>query len=196
MTSDSPRYERLSAIVSQIALVASITVFITFTYRVVQHAMSQRATSGIPAERPDESRRIFHPAGFSIVRPELWKSEVVSNRNPPDEGSIKLRSPFNVRPGASLDVVKLASEPALHGHAEEIRFQGQPARLTRKNLEDPGHFTVELTFSRDASFWLLRYQLHHDQHAIPERMWEYMETFSPHPLEKNVPGDGNGQGPQ
>ncbi|SIO58226.1 hypothetical protein SAMN05444166_5598 [Singulisphaera sp. GP187] len=111
MTSDSPRHERLLAVISQIALVASITVFLTFCYRVVQHAMPRRATSGIPVERPDERRRVFHPTGFSLIRPEFWESAIVWDKAHPDEGGIKLWSPSNVKPEATLDVAKLTTEP-------------------------------------------------------------------------------------
>lgn len=200
MTSDSTQHDRLSAIVSQIALIAAITVLVTFLYRVVQHAMHRNGISAIPIERPDEERRIFHPAGFSMIRPEFWESEVVLDPDHSGEGGIKLRSPSQIKPGATLEVVKLASEPTLRGQVQEVLFQGQPARLsmTHRKAEDgeqPGQFTVELAFSRNNSYWLFRYDLQREQQTIPPRLWEYLETFSSRDPGRPKAGAGDASNP-
>lgn len=195
MTFDSPRHERLASIVSHVALIASITVFITFIYRIAEHSLHRRATSAIPTERPNEGRRIFHPTGFSIIRPEFWKSKIIEDRDHPGLGGIKLWSPSDLSPGASLEVAKLISEPTPQAHAHEVQFQGQPAWLTithhdQEDFEQPGQLTVELTFSRDNSYWLVRYDLQRDQQAIPKRVWEYMETFLSRVPKRKPSGNG------
>lgn len=183
MTFDSPAHERLFSALSQIALVASISLCLTFVYRVVQHTMYGNSTSSLPVERPSEKRRVFHPAGFSIIRPKFWEAKVVQDQEHPDEGDIRLWSPAHVRPGITLVISKLKREPLLLSRSEDVKFQGQPAQLAlthhpEEDFEHPGQLTAELAFERANAHWLFRCNMVRDQQSLPKRLWEYMETFS------------------
>lgn len=198
MTSDILHHGRVSAFLSQAALAASIVILGTFVYRVVQHALAPGARSGIPVERPNETRRVVHPAGFSIIRPEYWTAEIVTA--PDGQGEIILWSPADTQPSARLSIVKLGAngDPSLPGKIKEIIFQGRPARMSlthhkEVSLEFPAQLTAKLVFSRDDANWLFRYDLFLDRHSIPKAMWNYLETFSSRP-QKNTPAPGDQPG--
>lgn len=190
MTSDIPWQGRVAAFMYQLALVASITVLAVFVYRVVQHALSRHAASGIPVERPEAKRRVFHPAGFSIVSPEYWTPELIAGAGAGARDEIILWSPADAQPNARLSVLKLDDEGndadpelVLGGKSREVRFQGRPARMAvthrdEVSLEFPAQLTVELAFVRDDAVWRLRYDLFLNRRSIPTRMWDYLETFS------------------
>src|SRR5207249_3545868 len=133
------------------------------------------AASAIPEEPPDETLRVTHPDGFSIVRPRNWKGKVLGKGPDPQYPAIQLSlSEGRAAKGvARLDVLQLREEPKFGDQAPHIQFQGRPARLTAERqpavpLDSPGELTASIAFERDGAWWLITYYLFRDRDSVPE----------------------------
>ncbi len=170
-----------------LAVVGTIALFLP---TLVRRTLPRVLATAIPDERPSEEYRIFHPDGFSIVRPKSWESSLGWGGIDTVE-RIELVSPPGQKPNGFLTIAKLAEKPSLQGPVREIQFQGRPAQMTlvRRPVEwweHTGQLTVMFAFERDDSWWLLRYYLFRQQESVPDIMWKYFETFSPRFLAKPV----------
>lgn len=141
---------------------------------------------GLPVEPPREERRVFHPSGFSIVRPANWESKVGVGGDSGMADGIELASPNRRKPQAVVLVVKYASKPAIRGRVLESQFQGCPALMTIERrpamfLDYPGHLRVQIAFERGGAWFEIRYSLFEDAPVIPSLMWDYLNSFSTNP---------------
>ncbi len=134
---------------------------------------------GVPTERPDESNRVLHPLGFSIIVPPHWE---VTLR----EGPELFASPRELLPGRYIAGITLARYGKMKPSQEDesdfhaVRFQGQPAFertkvvLTRRSRRILAH---NLIFQRGGEWYSLEYQLPGNRESLPQIMQTYFNTF-------------------
>src|SRR5689334_17878111 len=126
-----PDPRTLRSILASLASIVIITMINVFVFlaacRTTQHLP---VASGVPDEPPRQECRVFHPAGYSIVRPRFWDSKVSWLASDIRQGGIFLESPCYNFPHASLMVAKVATKPDLSGEIRDIQFQGRPALMT------------------------------------------------------------------
>lgn len=192
MRSGALNSSRLTALIVQVVGIALVAAVGFYLMKKVCDAQPRYSISGIPAEPPTEAHRVFHPSGFSVVRPAYWESSVGWKvTDGVVEGGIDLWSPPGVKPVANLSIQKLVQRPRLAGPIRAHPFQDEPAEMAVERrpavwMDYPGMLTVEIAFRRDGSWWLLRYRLFRECESIPEVMSQYVETFSSRsPLEPN-----------
>lgn len=135
----------------------------------------------VPLEPPDESRRLFHPDGFSIVMPPNWETPPWALRSG-ETLTMWPRKPFPSRGGTSINVFQLKAPPKLDGRSETI-FQNKPAFENRAvlhdwQLDDPYDLSeYGLVFERGGSSYRIIYQFGAIHEEVPEMIRRYLETF-------------------
>jgi hypothetical protein len=183
MNSDGQMSNKVATILLQGAGIVLFGAVGFFVLKSVRSSQPRIPDAAIPQELPREEYRVFHPGGFSIVRPAYWDSKVGWSDGGAWVGGIELVSPYWEKPTSMVMIAGLRSRPRLRGQVRSIQFQGHPAQMTVERRPDewgehPGQLTVELAFERDSSWWLLRYYLFREQQDVPDVMWKYFETFS------------------
>ena len=139
----------------------------------------------IPNAMPVESNRIVHPAGFSIVNPENWKSKLVASSDPflPPGIFISPRSTrVSRRHGASLQVTQPPKDRIDIDGFSETEFQGQIAykRLVTRSgsfMDDPPAMSYTLCFQRDGDWFEIRYSIYSAHDDLPDMIASYIDTF-------------------
>jgi hypothetical protein len=140
-----------------------------------------RGPSGdpIPEEPPDESNRIQHPAGFSVVVPPNWDAS--------DRGSLILtpKSPgrYARRSRALLVISPIGRDrpPELESMAPSV-FQGQVAyermKVVRKDtFDDPPLSEYQLYLQRDGNWYLVTYSIAEVRTTLPAMVRRYIGTL-------------------
>ena len=139
----------------------------------------------IPNAMPVESNRIVHPAGFSIVNPENWKSKLVASSDPflPPGIFISPRSTrVSRRYGASLQVTQPPKDRIDIDGFSETEFQGQIAykRIATRSgsfMDDPPAMSYTLCFQRDGDWFKIRYSIYSSHDDLPDMIASYIDTF-------------------
>ena len=83
---------------------------------------------------PDESRRVRHPAGFSIVHPQGWGGSLTYAGGAVPDG-IRLAPERVTGRQTSITVARLARAPKLADSAKQVTFQDKPAWATPTQLK-------------------------------------------------------------
>lgn len=92
--------------------------------------------------RPDEARRLKHPAGFSIIQPQGWGGTVTyRTRNGPD--GMRLAPERVAGRQTVITVVRLPRAPKLDPAAKEVTFQDKPAWATFKQFRRDAEYRLE-----------------------------------------------------
>jgi len=149
----------------------------------------------IPDQEPSEERRVYTPAGISIVRPPGW--EVAIHREDGwSDGVIMLRFPEAF--SASLFVRWSPKEIEREADSREIEFLGQPAWLKVERQapnpwyfgsvrreggqrESRGYLQAILVTSRGARWISLDFSCFGDHPEIPPMIWKYLESLECRP---------------
>ncbi len=140
----------------------------------------------IPHSRPNESNRIFHPKGFSIIKPPKWTKHIMSSDEPHIQ-TISLypegRQPKH-SPGISVGL--LEHKPESLGSYTETTFQGAPAFhkvYPGLSHETKAYVEFSLLFERSGHWFGIHYAKPDDSSKppslkdIPSRILEYLDTF-------------------
>jgi hypothetical protein len=145
-----------------------------------------RLSYWIPHSPPTESNRVFHPKGFSIIKPPRWTQHVVST----DELNIQTISLYpegrqpKHSPGIRVALMNHRPE-SLDGYMQTT-FQGTPAHH-RLGLglshETKAYIEYSLLFERSGQWFAIAYFKPDDSPKnpslkdIPARILEYLDTF-------------------
>ena len=135
----------------------------------------------IPTEQPDESRRLHHPDGFSIVMPPNWETPPWALRSG-ESLTMWPRKPYPSKGGTSINVFRLQRPPDFESLSTTI-FQGQPAYehkavLHNWQLDDQYDLSeYALTFERFGSWYRIIYQFGAIRGEVPEMIRRYLETL-------------------
>jgi hypothetical protein len=137
----------------------------------------------IPADLPDESNRVRHPQGFSIVLPRNWN--VVADDFDHSTASIigTPRMSIPVRAPVGISVIRLGpDEPDLSTGFHPVEFQGMPA-LERQAVrpissEHGPQFTYDLVFRREGCWYRVGYDHPGQIQSLPDVVRQYLLTFT------------------
>lgn len=141
-----------------------------------------RGPSGdpIPKQQPNESNRIRHPAGFSIVVPPNWVSRVNGSifMAPVSSGRYARRSK------ALINVANLGHDrPSGLESLRQTTSFGQEAyegmKVVRSWTIDDGAWSeYELFLRHGADWYLVTYGIAEERTTLPDMIREYINTLS------------------
>lgn len=181
----SPTWRGLAATI----LIGLFPGLILFSWlRSVDQSDPNALAGGIPVEPPREEYRVFHPSGFSIIRPSAWDSKTGVGSGVGEADGVKLASPHQRKPQAVMFIIKYTVKPEIgvRGRVREIQFQGRPALMAVEHrpaefMEHPGRLTAEIAFEREDAWFLIRYFIFREEKDMPTIMWSYLNSFSTNP---------------
>lgn len=149
-------------------LVVAAIVVIAFVY------MNFRAD--VPAA--DESRRVRHPAGFSIIVPPEWHTELLYPPKSPDTIWAVPEKTESVVGG--LWAVKYASKPDFRTSGRKAlvpgEFQGQPAWVS-EDLQGKKTRSRTYLFERDGAWYAVILTRPSVEAVMGQRWTEYVNSF-------------------
>ena len=130
----------------------------------------------IPDEPPDEGRRVYNEAGFSIISPPNWTAR---NRT----GIIHLtpKQVFDGRSQAGIVVSLHQEKPGEGSEFSEVEFLGRPARLKverrRSTFDDPALTTWTFQFQHTGEWVEVSYFIAESHENLPAPAKQYLETL-------------------
>lgn len=167
---------------AQLLVVALILVpIIGLVVPVVRDARGPRGDP-VPTQPPDETNRIHHPLGFSIVVPPCWDHRIGF-----DGGPLMLApqtpGPDARRSRALIVVTPLGRHrPQDLGSLQPTSFDGHPAlegmRVVRPWSFDDGAWSEYSLYLKRAGVWYeVRYGIAAEQTHLPSAVRRYLETL-------------------
>lgn len=130
---------------------------------------------------PDESLRMRHPDGYSIVGPKDWVGTILQTGNKVKRPMLKFVPDENVGVQPSLLVSKderpyeLPGGKKVRENARTIQFQGQPA--TFYDGDEQNAWMYVLDFKRGDDFYRISLKLAVRDDVLNGMWWKYFETF-------------------
>jgi hypothetical protein len=185
---------------SRIWIGAILALLVLLYVLVVIWSEHQRATrvEALNREQPVEENRVFHPAGFSIIKPRNWLDRVYSL---PEETPLNKIAVFASRGRYTdmyhvrripVDLVdqddqrsllrELLSATLSELEPKEVVFQNRPA-IQRLGLhkgagfEDPAYSYGAIHFLRGGMWYEIRFTLMGTFSETPPGLWRFFETF-------------------
>jgi hypothetical protein len=131
----------------------------------------------IPEEPPEEYRRVYHPAGFSIVAPRNWEACVRS-----DLGLY----PMSTRAGRSKAWIKVQhvgwSPPPDLKAMRVVKFLGQEAYETMSvvredSFDDPAWSEYRMYFQHEGRWYEIEYGVAEERTELPPIVRSYLNTL-------------------
>lgn len=168
--------ERMSAAWTK--LIIMLAVVMACVYGVVLFSSNRLG-------RPDESRRVHHPDGFSIIAPRGFDSWVRLRDATRARSLIELAPQTTVGESNSFFVVDWRSEePELEG--KSVTFQGQPATASEKL--DGKVFVFVMKFQRDGRWFVMSYKRPTADPILDGPWRAFLDSFRVEkPVELNLP---------
>lgn len=134
-----------------------------------------------PIGRPAESRRLSHPAGFSIVVPEGWERHLIERTNGRGADSIAMLPEKAVGAPGFLKAIKLPTTPTeadlSKGNYSQGLVAGKPVWMRETEQKDTKEHTRSVIFERDGNWFeiLIRRPI---SESLDSGAWQaYIETF-------------------
>lgn len=139
-----------------------------------------------PARPPDESMRVWHPEGFSVICPEHWLLRIQRGAPGLLLPEIVLSSP---RQSLFWQTTRLPNRPVIDAGFRSFRFQGRNAWMKQSvvpgvALDRPREMRTHIVFQRGNAWYAIVLAIYGDYEEIPRMLWSYLESF----LEKVDPG--------
>ncbi len=129
---------------------------------------------------PDESRRVRHPDGFSIIGPQEWVGSILQTG--------KVRQPMlrfvpEVNMGIQPSLLAIRSDKPfelpggkdVRENARPTQFQGQPATYYSGNEQNAWMFVLD--FQRGSDHFRISLKLPVPDDVHKSVWWTYFETF-------------------
>jgi len=141
----------------------------------------------IPVTSPDESNRIVHPEGFSMISPPGWEittgeSQMILGVSRPS--SHKYSSFTIYKSPIKHDSKSLDDYDELPKGVSEIEFNDHPAYWF--HIPKDGVYSASLLFKENGFQWeISSYYRGDNTEELPEIFWDYLRTFRSDPVEKN-----------
>jgi hypothetical protein len=185
-------------------LIAAALVVLLVFCELIGIWSERRAATRIEAlskEHAVEANRVFHPRGFSIIRPANWVHRVYDDPEDPEETSLnricvwassgRYTDTFHVQRirCVSLDqdldaalLRKMESIVLAELEPKEVLFQKQRA-IVRLGVhdgggsEDPTYTYGAVHFRRGEMWYEIRFHLLGTFTEIPSGLWQFFETF-------------------
>lgn len=137
---------------------------------------------------PDESRRLRHPAGFSIVYPQGWGG-TVGYAQGAAPNSIRLAPERVTGRQTSIAVTRSTRAPKLADTAKATTFQDRPAWATMTQFKRDATYRVD--FERDGAWYAVVLSAPVEQKWESDPLMTYARTFRTeatiHPATAAVP---------
>lgn len=146
-------------------------------------------TPWFPDGHPNESHRVNHPAGFSMVAPEGWLPEVFDERESVSEyhrpNGIQFWPTKDRRyhPGFSVNQHTEKPMRALEGAKESV-FQGKPSWKVERRADGASKYdAMQIIFERGTNWYVIDFFMPEGciapQDKLPPNEFEaYFDTFS------------------
>lgn len=163
--------------------ISSVLFFVL--YPAVQMARNPKGPHGkiIPTVPPEESRRVAHHTGLSIVVPINW--DVVRSSLPGDLTELRIAARGSpVARGTSI--ISISEHPPPHDRVPSdcvpVVFQQYPAHermsvLRHSSFDDPASSRYDLYVDRDGQWWRIYVLLAGAFTTLPDELREYVETI-------------------
>ncbi|MCA9111490.1 MAG: hypothetical protein KDA52_16170 [Planctomycetaceae bacterium] len=138
----------------------------------------------IPEDSPDEFRRVYSPAGFSIIQPPNWDFRHgygVTEGQP--EIRLMMRSNSLVRLKTSISVWPIDDFDPSRSQLNRGTFQGEPAYVQpmgiyrEDSFDDPAWSVYEATFERNGRWYQVSYGINEERTEVPPVVMKYLESF-------------------
>jgi len=147
----------------------------------------------VPSIGPEESNRVWHPDGFSIVLPSGWGASVqeqtkflpASINAGPKRSKIAGSLGLSYRQSPSISVMRYRSKPVWpFDQAEQWGYQDQPSwRVLSSSGAEYGYVSLDIVFSRRSDWFRVLVNMPHGYgdgvrgDVIPKIFEQYLESF-------------------
>ncbi|MCA9095006.1 MAG: hypothetical protein KDA68_16080 [Planctomycetaceae bacterium] len=175
-----------------------LAVLFTGSFLLWSHSVSRPTPLWIPTTPPDETRRVTHPDGYSIVIDSTWRTDLKNDLSIGQRNSLRIyRSSLSVYPVENLgsgrflhlwpffSVSRYSERPYIADTMQSVEFQGSPAfeQFLPVDRKPPLQCGYELIFQRDDSWFRIawyKYVSEQESHTLaklPPMINRYIETF-------------------
>ena len=167
-----------------LAIVLVVGVLVVILYPAVMAALAD-GTPGemIPTVPPNESDRVYHPNGLSIIKPPNWKVSITDAK----EDSLLSISPQGVGRAKSMISIRSIEAAALDEMVfddfQKSKFNGfssyeRMQLIKAGTLDDPPVSEYELFVYQNENRWFIRFTIQRKIAALPDEIREYIDTIS------------------
>jgi hypothetical protein len=179
-----PKRRRLVEALVVVGITGSFGLFLGWPI-VTSENFGKPLGRAIPSAPPDETNRVVHSQGFSIVLPPNWEPQIIGARSVsmPWEIYALPRQLIPARGSGGISVIKYdRGEPFDVSGYQSTLFQGMPAheRISTQPgvfLDSPPRFHYALAFQRAGCWYELNYSLASEPRALPRIIQHYFDTF-------------------
>ncbi|MDR2438847.1 MAG: hypothetical protein LBE12_05700 [Planctomycetaceae bacterium] len=143
-------------------------------------------------QNPDESNRVFHPNGMSMVHPNGWNTQIISTKNLDLYGILEFQAGNDRFPCIiAVHSAKISVEDQIPasmkslidtGKFSPVLFQNEKAnesieRIHRTGNESPSFISGKIYFFRNEWCYLIRYRFVNKKMNVPDNLPLYLESF-------------------
>ena len=166
--------ERLRGSYARICAAIVLSLVTAGTFAVIAFDSNRHTNWGIP----NENDRIYHPAGFSVVRPDGWKWRIHTREEQGLDEIYIYKSTY--RYSESLQVtLDPEGAPFKDSPEQVISFQGHSAYVSwsADTIRGPSHISVHYRFDRSGHKVLLLLRVNGSYRVPPDGVSAFASTF-------------------
>lgn len=133
-----------------------------------------------PTSTPDETNRVFHSQGFSIVAPENWDQLHFGESGVPAYLQIVARGTPGSRHKSMITITRLGEnfDESKVANCVPTEFQSQPALECCRITEQNGtRSEYDLYFKRNQIWWNINFLVADEMKVLPNPIRQFLETF-------------------
>ncbi len=175
-------------IIEWLIVISIITILIILLNHAIQQTRNPKGPAGkmIPTELPNESNRIVHSTGLSIIAPVNW---VYRDRNPAEPYIRIFPRVSRGRRDIANITVRLIGVPDTQYintyiyTCNKTIFRGYPAfekmeiRREKVFLDDPGNSLFTLYINHDGVWWFVEFSVADEMTELPKEIRQYINTI-------------------